>query len=121
MTAIKSIDKFIQLSHDLLIARPTTTRISTTYSHKQKKRASKRSNATDAKEASADQPQQGSAVAIVKTFDPVSGVCLKLKLSKINQLNRVLSALGPRGVQVDDKQVVGFAEVLSGKKSEASA
>lgn len=61
------------------------------------------------------------ASLFVKTFDPVSGTCLRVRVDKANQLSRVWAALGPRGVEVASKPVRGAASVMSNDKRVASA
>uniref|UniRef100_A0A060T6Y6 ARAD1B23364p n=1 Tax=Blastobotrys adeninivorans TaxID=409370 RepID=A0A060T6Y6_BLAAD len=107
MPRIQKVDEFIERSQALLLARPETTRITTTYSHK--------------RAGQGDTANSGSRPAIfhVKTYDPVSGTCYRLRGSRTNQLSRVLSALGPRGVTVtkgqkgDNTEVRGFANIMA--------
>lgn len=92
------------------------TRISTTYSHRAlKKRKSPASANLETTDSSVAQSQ--TAVAIVKVFDPVSGVCLKVRINRVNELNRVWTALGPRGVDIDNTRVKGLAAVISNIES----
>lgn len=97
MPRITDLDTFIQRSASILEARPDTTRLSLTYKHQVRK-------VDPTREASpeADEEDDGAAQPILyaKTFDPVSGVCFRIKITKAKQLNRLLSALGPRGVEI---------------------
>ncbi|KAK7204287.1 signal recognition particle 9 kDa protein-domain-containing protein [Myxozyma melibiosi] len=86
MPATSSATVFIQQSTLLLQARPTTTKISYSYN-------------TDKK------TKRGSLA--VKTFDPVSGACFRLRTRKVNELNRILRALA------------GLAQVQAGLASGA--
>ncbi|KAK9382337.1 signal recognition particle 9 kDa protein-domain-containing protein [Kockiozyma suomiensis] len=86
MPATSSATVFIQQSTLLLQARPTTTKISYSYNtNKETKRGT----------------------LAVKTFDPVSGSCFRLRTRKVNELNRILRALS------------GLAQVQSGLSSGA--
>jgi hypothetical protein len=89
---IKSIDTFIERSILLLEARPTSTKVSLTYTHRR----------AESKKAENDETVGGGrpAVLVVKTYDPVSGTCFKVRVSRSNELSRIWSALGPRGVSV---------------------
>lgn len=81
------MDTFIERSNALLAARPNTTRISTRYTHKGVNRVYKES---DFKPAS---------VAIVKVYDPVSGTLFKHRVKRVNDLSRILRALGPYPIE----------------------
>ncbi|KAK9369651.1 signal recognition particle 9 kDa protein-domain-containing protein [Lipomyces kononenkoae] len=86
MPAVSSATVFIHQSALLLQARPTTTKL--TYSYNTNKKN-----------------QRGTLV--VKTFDPVSGACFRFRTRKVNDLNRILRALG------------GMAGVMAGTSSGA--
>lgn len=96
--------------------------MTTTYSHSTVKKQAKRQAARDASKsthtpttaggAGIEKPQ--TACLFVKTFDPVSGTCLRIRIDKANQLSRVWSALGPRGVQVHKKSA-GSGEAGAGE------
>ncbi|KAK9362845.1 signal recognition particle 9 kDa protein-domain-containing protein [Lipomyces starkeyi] len=73
MPSVSSATVFIHQSTLLLQARPTTTKVTYTYN-------------TDKKS------QRGTLA--VKTFDPVSGTCFRFRTRKVNDLNRILRALG---------------------------
>lgn len=55
------------------------------------------------KEKKADEEVTKNFVS-VKTYDPVSGGCFKIKLYKTKELSRILSLFGPRGVQMTKKK-----------------
>lgn len=101
MPRITDLDTFIQRSASILDARPDTSRVSLTYKHVVKKTDG---SADPKKTASNEDEDEDSATAqavlYAKTFDPVSGVCFRIKLTRTKQLNRLLSALGPRGVEI---------------------
>lgn len=105
MTLIKDIDTFIELSSTLLTAQPTTTKISTTYTHR---------NATHKITTSTSSKP---SITNVKVYDPLTGACFKTRLTKTNQLSRVMTALGPRGVILsskNNKKITGFASLMAG-------
>ncbi|AOW00862.1 signal recognition particle 9 kDa protein-domain-containing protein [Yarrowia lipolytica] len=98
MPRIHDLDTFIQRSASILEARPDTTRLSLTYKHQVRKVDPTREATPEAEEdedSAAAQP-----ILYAKTFDPVSGVCFRIKITRAKQLNRLLSALGPRGVEI---------------------
>lgn len=98
MPRIHDLDTFIQRSASILEARPDTTRLSLTYKHQVRKVDPTREATPEAEEdddAAAAQP-----ILYAKTFDPVSGVCFRIKITRAKQLSRLLSALGPRGVEI---------------------
>ncbi|KAK9471324.1 signal recognition particle 9 kDa protein-domain-containing protein [Dipodascopsis tothii] len=74
MPAVSSVPVFIEQSNRLLKARPTTTRVTYTYT-------------TDAK------TKHG--MLAVKTYDPVSGACFRYKTRRAKDLNRIFNSLGP--------------------------
>ncbi|KAG5361923.1 hypothetical protein CJU90_3393 [Yarrowia sp. C11] len=98
MPRIHDLDTFIQRSASVLEARPDTTRLSLTYKHQVRKVDPAREaspEAEDDEDSAAAQP-----ILYAKTFDPVSGVCFRIKITRAKQLSRLLSALGPRGVEI---------------------
>lgn len=56
---------------------------------------------------------------MIKTYDPISGTCFKVKVYRFNELSRIWSALGPRGVSITKKGVdsirhqKGVASIMS--------
>jgi Signal recognition particle 9 kDa protein (SRP9) len=62
----------------------------------------------------------------VKTYDPISGACFKVKVVRSNELSRIWSALGPMGVSITKqgrkdggsenivKQQRGISSLMSG-------
>lgn len=97
--------------------------MSTTYSHhavvKSQKKASKVSKSTPSSttESQPSTISAAQALLFVKTYDPVSGTCLRIRISKSNQLSRVWAALGPKGVEIAGKGAVrGVAGVMGNDK-----
>lgn len=98
MPRIHDLDTFIQRSASILEARPDSTRLSLTYKHQVRKADPTREATPEAEydeDSAAAQP-----ILYAKTFDPVSGVCFRIKITRAKQLSRLLSALGPRGVEI---------------------
>ncbi|KAK9469673.1 signal recognition particle 9 kDa protein-domain-containing protein [Lipomyces arxii] len=81
MPSTSSATVFIHQSTLLLQARPTTTKVTYTYNTNKKTKR---------------------GTLAVKSFDPVSGACFRFKTRKVNELNRILRALG------------GFGSVMAG-------
>jgi hypothetical protein len=65
-------------------------------------------------------PNATSAALYVKTYDPVSGTCFKIRVSKSNELSRVWSALGPKSLEVTKKESTsierGMAAIMADKE-----
>ncbi|PSS03775.1 signal recognition particle 9 kDa protein-domain-containing protein [Coniella lustricola] len=115
MPHLATADEWLRLSAQLLEARPTTTRVSTRYSisparlraltsRKAKASASTSQNADVAMpDASANESASTAtlkpprAKLILKTFDPHSGVCLKYKTTKAQEVGRLVQMLGSLG------------------------
>lgn len=102
-----SMDSFIERSTALLAARPDTARVSVRYTHKK---------VHHSKEATVGSTRP--AVAIFKTYDPVSGALYKIRVTKANELSRILSSLGPRYVEItkgsETHKKRGAASLMSG-------
>ncbi|ONH68902.1 Signal recognition particle subunit SRP21 [Cyberlindnera fabianii] len=95
MPSITSTDSFIERSLQLLETAPSTTRVSITYGSLAKK----------AEKKDKVRKSRSSAESFVsfKVYDPLSGSLYKLTTRRAKELSRVLSALGPHGVQVVKK------------------
>ncbi|KAK5003714.1 hypothetical protein LTR28_009830 [Elasticomyces elasticus] len=106
----------------LLQARPTTTRITTKYtianpsSPSAQKRKAKRATPAPAPPPSTDPSESGGAekqsatpraTLTLKTFDPVSGVCLKYRTDKAAEVGRLIGGLGRLG-----RHMAALPEVL---------
>ncbi|ODQ81346.1 hypothetical protein BABINDRAFT_160705, partial [Babjeviella inositovora NRRL Y-12698] len=92
MPNVTSLDIFIERSCRLMDARPAST-VSITYGSQAKK-------AKTAPAPTDKVSKKATSFVAVKTYDPTSGVCYRIKLSKAKELSRVLTLLGPRGVQL---------------------
>ncbi|CAN8097280.1 unnamed protein product [Discula destructiva] len=102
MPFIETSQEWLTLSAQLFEARPTTTRVTTKYSiTPAKARAAAKKIQADADadtpmtDAPASKPPRGKL--IIKTFDPVSGVCLKYKTTKAAEVGRLIQMLGSLG------------------------
>lgn len=116
MPRLLNLDSFIEHSSDLLAAFPTTTTLSITYYNVEKKFAEpRRSHKSDKTHA-----------VRVKLFEPHSGKCLTYNTFRIKELSRILSFIGPRGVNVvtktkeadKNKHTPGLASLMSNVKYE---
>ncbi|CAN6674502.1 signal recognition particle subunit Srp21p [Trichomonascus vanleenenianus] len=105
MPVLKSLDTFIEQSQALLEARPETTRVTTTYTHSSKHQPRK----TQETVSTGARP----AVLFLKTYDPVSGTCYRIRVSKANELSRAMTALGPRGVTLTRAKPVNVKGLAS--------
>ncbi|KAL8933532.1 MAG: hypothetical protein Q9211_005733 [Gyalolechia sp. 1 TL-2023] len=91
----------------LLSARPTTTRITTKYRisppPSPRKRKALTTSQTDSDATTPNpppaqqQPATSRAHLVLKTYDPVSGACLKYKTDKAAEVGRLVAALGKCG------------------------
>ncbi|KAI9671428.1 MAG: hypothetical protein M1831_004337 [Alyxoria varia] len=104
----------------LLQARPTTARVTTTYSlsrtrRMKKKRRRKEGQKKDTKDSAEDAKQSATentdtktssketqqppdhATIVLKTFDPVSGVCLRYRTNRGAEVGRLITGLGGLG------------------------
>ncbi|TPX08971.1 uncharacterized protein E0L32_009550 [Thyridium curvatum] len=106
MTVFTSSQEWLRQSSLLLEARPSTTRITTRYTTKPAATFSSRkprSQPADAAAAAADTTSTTSssrpprARLVLKTYDPVSGACLKYKTTKAAEVSRLVQLLGGLG------------------------
>lgn len=96
------MDLFIEHSVGLITARPDTTRVSTRFTHKKSGKGGERVD-----------PNARPAVAIIKTYDPVSGTVYKYKLTRVNELSRIMACLGPHMVDIGTSRKRGVASLMS--------
>ncbi|KAI1267221.1 signal recognition particle 9 kDa protein-domain-containing protein [Xylariaceae sp. FL1019] len=98
MPTYKTSQEWLHQSSLLLDARPTTTRITTTYSLSNshaKKRAARAAAAADPPTTPTPLPPRG--VLVLKTYCPVSGACLKYRTTKAAEVSRMIMCLGQLG------------------------
>ncbi|MCJ1281571.1 hypothetical protein MMC26_000891 [Xylographa opegraphella] len=96
MVYFKDSQTWVQQSTLLLEARPTTARISTRYKLSPPNVArSRRSKLVSATTDIAEAPPPPSrAYIVLKTYDPVSGTCLKYRTDKTAEIGRLVAGLG---------------------------
>ncbi|KAB8360800.1 hypothetical protein FH972_024534 [Carpinus fangiana] len=105
MRPISSSQDWLEQSSLLLKAHPSTTRISSKYSigtpitsPKSKKLNSEpRNTGPPGSGPTPSQSTQPRATFTLKTFDPVSGVCLKYQTDKAAEVGRLVAYLGSLG------------------------
>lgn len=97
--AKQTIDSFIEHSSALFEAFPSTTILSFTYSN-EKKKAGKRKSVDIEDENS----KKASNAVTFKCYEPSFGKCIKYKTNKVKELSRLLTFVGPRGVNVSKKR-----------------
>ncbi|MCJ1337913.1 hypothetical protein MMC09_003197 [Bachmanniomyces sp. S44760] len=124
MVYFKDAQQWLQQSTLLLEARPTTTRIVTKYTlAKPIPRSSKAKEPTTTTTPVAAPSSSTSAVPnpsrghlILRTYDPVSGVCLKYRTDKAAEVGRLIAALGRCGRLMAALPVVSHAEAEKAQK-----
>ncbi|RCK60416.1 hypothetical protein Cantr_08454 [Candida viswanathii] len=117
MPTVSTIDKFIELSTDLLANYPTTTTLSITYTNLSKKPSSKKSATT----TKSTKPAKSSTHAVnFKLYEPNSGKCIKYNTKKSKELSRLLNFVGPKGISSDNLHVLGLASLMTNVKYEES-
>ncbi|MCJ1478811.1 hypothetical protein MMC13_007495 [Lambiella insularis] len=98
MVYFKDSQAYLQQSILLLEARPTTARISTRYTllrlNHSKSRKSKPRPASTTTGPVDPSPLPSRAYIILKTYDPVSGTCLKYRTDKAAEVGRLVAGLG---------------------------
>ncbi|MCJ1376971.1 hypothetical protein MMC17_000061 [Xylographa soralifera] len=96
MVYFKDSQTWVQQSTLLLEARPTTARVSTRYKLSPPNVASsRRSKLVPATTNPAEAPPPPSrAYIVLKTYDPVSGTCLKYRTDKAAEIGRLVAGLG---------------------------
>ncbi|MCJ1403717.1 hypothetical protein MMC11_006940 [Xylographa trunciseda] len=96
MVYFKDSQTWVQQSKLLLEARPTTAHISTRYKLSPPNAASsRRSKMNSATSNPAEAPPPPSrAYIVLKTYDPVSGTCLKYRTDKAAEIGRLVAGLG---------------------------
>lgn len=98
---VKDIDEYITKSQELLMAAPSSTTISITYTHRNKK-----------------EEDTLKSVIRFKTYDAKHGICHVFKTHKIKEFSKLCNALGPRGCNVNGTDMDGISLTLSNAKKE---
>ncbi|KAJ5746025.1 hypothetical protein N7520_011207 [Penicillium odoratum] len=110
MPYLPTTQAFLEQSAQLLEAYPETTRITTKYSFPTERRAQKhkrekslaKKQSEPASESASTQPADPStststapvACLTLKTFNPATGVCLKYRTNKLQEVSRLMTGLG---------------------------
>ncbi|KAL2046738.1 hypothetical protein ABVK25_011568 [Lepraria finkii] len=99
MPYLPTAQSFLEQSRLLISARPTTTRITTKYTlpKKSKTPSSSLPSTEPSKPSQPYQPQPPKATLTLKTYDPISGTCLKYETDKAAEVGRLVAALGSCG------------------------
>ncbi|TVY53243.1 Uncharacterized protein LCER1_G006187 [Lachnellula cervina] len=92
MPYLTTAQQWLTQSTLLLQARPTTTRITTKYTHATtvSKKSRPRRNAP---------PTEPTALLTLKTYDPASGTTLKYETNKAAEVGRLIQILGRLGAR----------------------
>ncbi|KAK0352868.1 hypothetical protein LTR91_010110 [Friedmanniomyces endolithicus] len=145
MVYLKTPEEWQHHSALLLQARPTTTRITTKYKipdlaspRYQKPNKRKRDGGEGEEKEQHTGPKVPRAALVLKTYDPESGVVLKLKTDKGADVGRLIGGLGRLGrrmaalpekaeeavmedAEVAEQAPVGGATAPNGKETAAAA
>lgn len=103
MPQLQLLDTYVERSVSLLEASPSDTLVSVTYhtkpSSNNKKKQQLEQQQQQQQQLEKEELKPSYSFISFKTYNPHSGTCYKFKTSKAKDLSRILSALGPRGVQ----------------------
>ncbi|KAI1335523.1 signal recognition particle 9 kDa protein-domain-containing protein [Xylariaceae sp. FL0016] len=123
-------EEWLRQSQLLLEARPSTTRTTTKYHISKPSLRNRRHSKTQA-EPTPPGTTTGAprGVLTLKTFDPVSGVCLKYKTTKMAEVSRLILHLGTLGRKMAalpepeeaDATMAETAETAETEKGDAAA
>ncbi|KAJ9152163.1 hypothetical protein NKR19_g4629 [Coniochaeta hoffmannii] len=125
-TYAKSEDWLLQSSL-LLEARPETTRITTRYTIRPHIRRTKKSSPPPSSSSDAPSTNPPRGHLELKTYDPVSGACLKYRTVKLAEVGRLMQLLGNRlartqaGVPVREDGEAGEDVVMADAAGEAGS
>ncbi|GAP89288.1 putative wd repeat protein [Rosellinia necatrix] len=115
MPYYETSQEWLRQSALLLEARPSTTRITTTYhltdktgtskkrqkrrhqQHQEQQSATAAASSTSTTAAAAAAPTAPRASLTIKTYDPHSGACLKYRTTKAAEVSRLILSLGQLG------------------------
>ncbi|ODV98318.1 hypothetical protein PACTADRAFT_78704 [Pachysolen tannophilus NRRL Y-2460] len=109
MTRNISVDAFIERSIRLLEANASTAHVSITYGSNLKKH-NKKQKSESKKEQNDHNNKITKNFVTVKTYDPVTGTCLKIEVFKMKEFSRILSSLGPRSINFTKKRRINNSE-----------
>lgn len=106
MPYYETSQEWLRQSALLLEARPSTTRITTTYhltdktgtsKKRQKRRQQQQQEKQDQEQKSSSSTTAPRASLTLKTYDPCSGACLKYRTTKAAEVSRLILSLGQLG------------------------
>ncbi|KAI0539884.1 signal recognition particle 9 kDa protein-domain-containing protein [Xylaria digitata] len=106
MPYYETSQEWLRQSVLLLEARPSTSRITTTYHLTDKTGSSKKRQKRRQQQLQQEQPQTTTTTAssaapraslTIKTYDPHSGTCLKYRTTKAAEVSRLILSLGQLG------------------------
>ncbi|KAI9703143.1 MAG: hypothetical protein M1836_007708 [Candelina mexicana] len=108
MPYLPTSQEWLTQSSLLLQARPSSARITTKYTiaHPQAPKTTS-SSAQSHSPAHSTIPPPARGILIVKTYDPVSGVCLKYRTNKAAEVGRLVASLGQLGRLMTGQAVQG--------------
>lgn len=98
---VKQIDTYITSTQSLLKSNPSGTTITITYTHSKSK--SKKNDGKD----------NLKTIIKFKTFEPRTGICHNYKTHKIKEFSKLFNALGPRGCNIEGKDIDGLSLLLA--------
>ncbi|CAI7584563.1 unnamed protein product [Penicillium glandicola] len=112
MPYLPTSQAYLEQSAQLLQAYPDTTRIVTKYNfptnrrgnvrRAQKSKARKEAQATDASSTTTSaQPPTSIATLTLKTFNPITGICLHYRTNKAQEVGRLITSLGKLAAGAD--------------------
>lgn len=107
MPYLATAQSYLEQSTLLISARPTTTKITTKYTISRTKPSPSHLKSTASSpppksehsesQGPSQQSQAPKATLTLKTYDPVSGTCLKYKTDKAAEVGRLVASLGSCG------------------------
>ncbi|KAF2838133.1 hypothetical protein M501DRAFT_856095 [Patellaria atrata CBS 101060] len=122
MPYLETSQEWMKQSSLLLQARPTTTIITTKYSilglknskiQKRKRKQDGKDGSATASASAAAGTASNPATITLKTWDPLSGACLKYQTNKAAEVGRLISALGKLA-----RTMAALPEIPGGKSSQ---
>ncbi|KAM7197860.1 Signal recognition particle 9 kDa protein (SRP9) domain containing protein [Rhypophila sp. PSN 637] len=90
-------EDWLKQSSLLIEARPATTKVTTTYTVKPPRKEDSEDDEKTKPTTTTATPKKSYGHLILKTYDPVSGTCLKYRTSKAAEVSRLIQMLGTLG------------------------
>ncbi|KAM7192773.1 Signal recognition particle 9 kDa protein (SRP9) domain containing protein [Naviculisporaceae sp. PSN 640] len=98
-------EDWLKQSSLLIEARPATTKVTTTYTVKPARKEKEDDNSSKPAAATTPTTKKSYGHLVLKTYDPISGACLKYRTSKAAEVSRLIQMLGTLG-----KKMAGVPE-----------